>query len=107
MSLDGIEAGGRFVDDDELRASRERDRDAEALLHAAGESADGFRSCVPEVRLLEKRVDQITALAGGGDPFERSEVIEHASRAQVGIEPELLREVAEDAAHVVGLREDV
>ena len=47
VALVGIEAGGRLVDDDQLRPAGERDRDAESLLHAAGESADALSCARP------------------------------------------------------------
>src|SRR5678815_2676784 len=107
VSLVRVEARRRLVDDDELRTSRERDRDAESLLHAAGESADGFLARVPQVGLHEQRVHQIATLAAVRDAFHLREVIEHPLGAQVRIESELLREVAKNLSDVVGLREDV
>ena len=45
----GIEAGGRLVDDDQLRIAEQRLRDAEALAHAAGERAELALAHVPEI----------------------------------------------------------
>ena len=59
-----IEAGGGLVDDDEAGLAEERLRDAEALLHSAGEAAEGLLADVEEVRLLEERVDDVAPLLG-------------------------------------------
>ena len=107
MPLVGVEPRGRLVDDEEARASRERDRDAEPLLHAAGESADRFLARVPQVGLLEQRVDEIASLAGVGHALQLREMIEHALGAEVRVEAEFLRQVAENLSNVVGLGEDV
>ena len=57
----GIEPRGRLVDDDQLRVAEQRDGDAEALAHAAGEAAELLLARVPQVRLLEQRVDDVAA----------------------------------------------
>ena len=82
MTLVRVETGGRLVDDEQLRLSGERDRDAESLLHAAGESADGFLARVPQIGLLEQRVDELASLAGVRHALERREMIEHALGAR-------------------------
>ena len=52
-ALFGIESGGWLVDDDELGIVDERLCDAEALLHAAGESADGAIGDAVQIHHLE------------------------------------------------------
>ena len=107
VSLVRVEPRGWLVDDEESRTSRERDRDAESLLHAAGESADGFLARVPQVGLLEQRVHEIASLAAVRHAFQFREVIEHSLGAQIRVEAELLRQVAENLSDVVGLGEHV
>ena len=58
-ALGGIEAGGRLVDDDQLRVAEQRDRDAEALAHAAGVAAELLLPHVVQVGLLQQRVDDL------------------------------------------------
>ena len=106
-ALFGIESGGGLVDDDEARIAEESLRNAEALLHAAGVSAERFAAVVVEIGLLEKRADDFFALVGVGDAFEDGEVVEEIFGGDFGVEAELLREVSEDAADRVFLAEDV
>ena len=51
--------------------------------------------------------DELAPLACGRHALERREMVEHALGAQVRIEAELLRQVAEDLSDGVGLGEDV
>ena len=107
IALGGVEAGGRLVDDDEAGIAEQGLRDAEALLHAAGVGGERFLADVPEIGLLEQRFDHLLALACGGDALHDGEVVEHVERGHLGIDAELLRQIAEDAADLVFLAEDV
>src|SRR5205085_11301728 len=49
MALVRVETGCRLVDVDALWPPGERDRYAQSLLHAAGESPDGFLAGLPQV----------------------------------------------------------
>ena len=63
VALLGVEARGRLVDDDQLRVADQRLRDAEALAHAAREAGERLLAHVPEVGLLQQRLDRLAALA--------------------------------------------
>jgi len=90
-----VEPGGGLVDDDEPRIAQQGLRDAEALPHAAREPAELLLALVPEVHPLKQRLDHRLALAPSGDALEHREVIEQRQGAQVRIDPEVLREVAQ------------
>ena len=77
VALLGVEAGGGLVDDDQLRLAEQRLRDAEALAHAAGEAGQRLLAHVPEVDLLQQRLDGLLAFACGwrspsGSPGDRA-----------------------------------
>ena len=57
VALLGVEAGGRLVDDDQLRVADQRLGDPEALPHTAGEAGDRLVADGPEVGLLEQGLD--------------------------------------------------
>ena len=63
VALGRIESGGGLVDDDQPRIGEQRLRDAEALLHAAGVGRQRLLAHVPEIRLLQQRLDHLLALA--------------------------------------------
>jgi hypothetical protein len=107
VALGRVEAGGGLVDDDEAGAAEQGDGDAEALLHAAGEAADGLLADRGEVGLLEQGGDLGAALAADGDALQDREVLEDGLGGEVGVEAELLREVAELAAELGLLFEHV
>src|SRR5205085_11867285 len=86
----------RLVDDEELGVSDERLRDAEALAHAARESAEPLLANRGEVRALEQRVDDALALLRARDALEAREVVEHLRRGDFRIDAELLRQVSEE-----------
>ena len=56
---------------------------------------------VPQVRLPQQRLHRRSALAAVDEPLEHREVVEQPLRAHVGVDAELLRQVAERAAHRV------
>src|SRR5687768_4008187 len=106
-ALGGVESGGGLVDDDELWIGEERDGDAEALAHAAGVAAELLLACVPEVGLVEERVDCLFARVLVGNAFEDGEVIEQSLGGHVRVDAELLWQVAEGFSYFVLLFEDV
>jgi hypothetical protein len=107
VALGGVEAGGGLVDDDELGVGEQGLGDAEALLHAAGVGAEGLLARGPEVGLVEQGVDHLVALGLVGDALHDGEVVEHVERGHLGIDTELLGEIAEDFADRVLVLEDV
>ena len=62
IALGGVQAGRGLVDNDEAGIAEQRLRDAEALLHAAGIGGEGLLANVPQIGLLEQRVDHLLAL---------------------------------------------
>lgn len=105
-ALLGIKAGGGFIDDEELRIVEERLRDADALAHASGVAAERALGGVGEIYEREQFGD---APAGGrrGDAFYSGEIVEEFDGAEIGIDAEVLRKIAEDGAEYVGIAGDV
>ena len=99
-ALLGIEAHGRLVDDQQPRVVEQRLRDADALAHAAGETAEAAGPRLGEVDQLEQFVDARRARPRGR-PLTAAEVREELARAQMRIDAEVLRQVAERRAQRV------
>ena len=106
-ALFGVEAGGGLVDDDEPRIAQQRLRDAEALLHAAGIAAQRLVAMVPQVGLPQQGVDHIAPLLGVLDALQRCEVRQQRFGRDLRIQPELLRQIAEQLADFVFLPQHV
>ncbi len=87
IALGRVEAGGRLVDDDQARIGEQRLRDAEALLHAAGIRGQRFLAHVPQVGLLQQRVDHRLALAGARDALENREMVSMSIADILGYTP--------------------
>ena len=102
----GIQSRRRFVDDQEPRVVEQRLRDADALAHAAGETAQRPRPCVREVESFQQHRDAGAQLAPP-DAFQRADVFEELDRREMRIDAEVLREIAERAAKLVGRFGDV
>ena len=100
-ALGGVESCRGLVDDDERGAAEERDGDPEALAHAAGVSAQPLAANVPEIGLPQQPVDDAAAFGSVGEAFEHREVVEQPLGAHARVHAELLRQVAEGAAHAV------
>lgn len=94
IAFGGIEASGRLIDDDQFRISQQRLRDTEALLHAAGKSAEVFPAHFKEIGLLQQHGDDFLPLLCVGEAFQNGEMIEHHFRRNFGIDAKLLRQVA-------------
>ncbi len=62
---------------------------------------------IPQIGLLQQCVDGFLALRRGGHALHDREVMKHVERGDLGIDAELLRQVAEDAAHLVFLAQHV
>ena len=78
-----------------------------ALPHASGEAGDRLVADGPEVGLLEQRLDHRLAIPGAGDALQDCELVEHRISGDAGINPEVLRQVAERPAQLVRLGEDI
>src|SRR5947209_92698 len=94
-ALLGIEAGGGLVDDDKTWIAKQRDGNPEPLAHAAGKAAEQLRPIALQIRLLEQGVDQSATLLAIGDPLEHGEMVEQVLGADLRIDAELLRQVAQ------------
>src|SRR5579862_1511791 len=106
-ALLGIEAGGGLVDNDEPWIAQQRLRDAEALLHAAGEAAQRLVAMVPEIRLAEQRVDDIAAFTRVFEALELRKVREQRFGRNLRVKAEFLRQIAKQASHFVLLPQHV
>jgi hypothetical protein len=101
----GIEAGGGLVDDDQLRLANERLRDAEPLPHATRESRECLLAHVPQVDLVQQRIDSLAAFRPVGEALQHGQVVEHVERGDSRVHPEILWQVAKGAAQCSGLAE--
>jgi len=97
----GIESGRRLVDNHQPGIAEQRDGHAESLAHPAGVAAKLVLAHVVEVGLLQQRVHDLFARAPVGDALEDGEMVEQTVRGDVGVDAELLWQVAEGLAHFV------
>ena len=86
-----------------LGSAEQRLRDAEALAHAAGETAERLLAHVVEVGLLQQRRDDVAPLRLVGEALEPREVVEQLFRGDLGIDAEVLRQVAERSVRTASL----
>jgi hypothetical protein len=100
-ALLGVEAGGRLVDDDEARVAEQRLRDAEALPHPAREAAELLLADGEEVDALEQCAHRLAPRLRIDDALQAREVVEQVLGGDARVDAEVLRQVAEDAAHCV------
>jgi len=75
--------------------------DAEALLHATGETTEPPVAVLPEVGLLQERLHRVMARAALGQALELCEVVQHVPGRHLGVHAEVLRKVAEHLAQPV------
>jgi hypothetical protein len=106
-ALLGIEPRRGLVDDDQLRFTKKRLRDAEALPHAAGVGPELLPPDLPEVGHSQKAPNGLLAPLGVHDPFQHGKVVEHRFGRDPGVNAELLGQVAEDLAYFLLLMQDV
>ena len=66
-----VQAGERLVQDEQLRVVEQHTREAETLLHAAGEGRDALVPDLPEPEALEQHPHPLTALANPVQPGEQ------------------------------------
>ncbi len=98
IALLRVESGGRLIHDHQSRAADQCLGDAEPLAHAAGESAEPAFTHVPQVHLMQQRLDQRLALAACNNALEHGEMLEHRLGGDPRINPEFLRQIAEQAS---------
>ena len=98
MRSPGVEARGGFVHDNQLRFTQQRLGNAEALAHAARETAYALFAVVVQVHALQHGLDQGFAFFFVGDALEHGHVVEQLLGADAGVHAEFLRQVAQHAA---------
>jgi hypothetical protein len=101
-----VEAGGRFVDDDQFRVAQQRLGDAEALAHAARETAQALVAHFEQIGLLQQAIDHFAA-AAVAQAFEHGKVVEQFVSGHFRVDAEILRQVAQQAADLVFFIEHV
>ena len=107
IALGGIQSGGGLVDDDQPGIGEQCLRNAEALLHAAGIRAERLFAHLPQIGLLQQRIHHLLALSRRGNALHHRQMFQHVERGDLGIHAELLRQIAEDLADFVFLRQHV
>jgi hypothetical protein len=91
----GIQACGRLVDDHQSRVARDRLRDAQALAHAARVRAHLALGGVGQVDAFEQLGHQRLAALRRIDALQAEQEVQHLRAAERGVEPEVLRQVAQ------------
>ena len=86
-ALGRVEPRGRLVDDDQLRVAEQRDGDAEALPHAAGERAELLLAHLPQVGPPEQRLDDVAPRPGSAMPFSTAKCSSSRSALTFGWKP--------------------
>jgi hypothetical protein len=93
----GVEAHRGLVDDQQPRIVEQRLGDADTLAHAAREAAERPAAGASQVDQLQQLVD-----AGAHpprlDPLDRRQVLQELAGAEIGIDAEILRQIAEHPA---------
>ena len=97
----GIDAGGRLVEDEKVRVVDEGAAEAQLLLHAAGQLARGTRFELLQARRRKKLVDLGATLRRrqSEQSAEEIDVLEHGER-RVEVAAEALRHIGDAAADV-------
>ncbi len=103
----GVEAGGRFVDDDQLGIAQQGLGDAETLAHAAGEAGQRLVAHVPEIDLVQQAAHHVIAFGAVGQALEHGEVVEHGIGRDARIDAEVLGQISEAFAQLFRLGNDV
>ena len=102
-----VEARGRLVDDDQLGVAEQRLRNAEALAHAAGKSAERFLAHIMQIGLAQQGVDHLAPLGAICEPLQPRQMIEQVFGADLRVDAEVLRQIAEHATHGVFVAKNV
>ncbi len=100
----GIDAGGGFIEQQELRLMQQAGGERQALLPAARQRARQLVAAVVQAEPLQRRLDPLVAAVEAEDPRGELQVF---LDGQVLVEPELLRHIADVALDFVGLLDDV
>ena len=100
----GIDAGGRLVEQQKLRARQRAGAERQTLLPAARQFAGQLLLAAGEAEPLDRRARGRNGLGDAVDAADEFQVLAHR---EVLVERELLRHVADLALDHVGLRADV
>jgi hypothetical protein len=107
VALLWVKAGGRLVDDDELRIADQRLSDAEALPHTARKARQRLLAYIPEIDLVEQSLDRRLSVGGGGDALQHRHVIQHVVGRNARIDAEILREITKRPPQPFGLGDHI
>ena len=100
----GVDARGRLVEQQEFRLMQDAGGEREPLLPAAGQLPGQLVAAVLEAHALHDRADRLASIANLVDAGDEVEVLEDR---QVLIEAEALRHVADLAADLDAVADDV
>jgi len=100
----GVDARGRLVEQQELRLMQHAGGEREALLPSARQLPGQLAAPVLKPHALQDRPNRIAAVPQFVDPRDEVEVLEHR---QIVVEAKSLRHVADLAANIVRLVDDV
>src|SRR5689334_3109390 len=95
----GVQSRRRLVDDDQPWIAEQRDGDAEALAHAARKATELLRTVPYQVRLLEQRCHETASFGAIGYSLQNGKMVEQIFGGHLRVDAELLRQIAERAAH--------
>mmetsp|Transcript_28441 Transcript_28441/g.75274 ORF Transcript_28441/g.75274 Transcript_28441/m.75274 type:complete len:365 (-) Transcript_28441:1067-2161(-) len=101
----GVDAGGRLVEGDDLRAASQGDADGELPLHAAAERLRRRVALGPEAGRRQQRLDFLRNLVPGNG-LEAAEEVQMLLHGEVLVERVVLEADAELLAHAVGVALD-
>src|SRR5579859_260362 len=98
---DGVDAGGRLVEEKQFRFVEHGTAERQTLLPAAGKFRGKTRDIRTEAVRFHNFIDAALQLFGGKavDPAVKREIFEHR---QIVVQTEILRHVADSLAHLFG-----
>src|SRR4029077_17432892 len=94
-ALFGVETRGRLVDDEQPRIVEQRLGDADAGLHPPRVGAQRATRRVLEAHRLDELSDTPPATCAIAHALQDRDVVEELRAAEIGVDAELLRQVAE------------
>ena len=105
-ALLGVESSCGLIDDQKLWVVEQRLRDADSLLHSAGEAAQRATAYIGEVDEVQELVDA-PSRRSRIQAFDGGEILQEFLGIQVGINAEILGQVAEHGPKSIGIRSQV
>src|SRR5207244_3152746 len=104
--LGRVESGGRLIEDEHGRIGEQRVGQADALAVALGEGADELPADIGQPAALEHIVQALASLPAV-DALDAGPEVEVFGDAHLGVERAVFRHVADPAADLDGVPEDV